>query len=132
MILVLLTPEKGALLTDKPGIGKTTIIEGLAYKIQKKEVPEALFGWEIIKVNMTSLIGSGNSKNDNRVEILIRELKEAKKTIKMIGATTIEEYEAYILPDRAFNRRFQKIEVEEANAPTTVKICMGTLPKIEK
>ena len=81
---------------------------------------------------MTSLIGSGNSKNDNRVEILIRELKEAKKTIKMIGATTIEEYEAYILPDRAFNRRFQKIEVEEANAPTTVKICMGTLPKIEK
>ena len=114
---------------------------------------------------MTSLMGSGNSNNDNRVEILIKELKETEKTIvfidevhllinrsadsgvdfanmlkpaldrgtiKMIGATTAEEYETYILRDRAFNRRFQKIEVEEADAPTTVKICMGTLPKIEK
>ena len=165
MILVLLTPEKGALLIGKPGIGKTAIVEGLAYKIKKKLVPEALIGWKIIKINMTSLMGSGNSNNDNRVEILIKELKETEKTIvfidevhllinrsadsgvdfanmlkpaldrgtiKMIGATTTEEYETYILRDRAFNRRFQKIEVEEADAPTTVKICMGTLPKIEK
>jgi len=165
MILVLLTPEKGALLTGKPGIGKTAIVEGLAYRINKKLVPEALYGWRIIKINMTSLIGSGNSRNDNRVEILIKELKQTEKTIifidevhllinrsadsgvdfanmlkpaldrgtvKMIGATTTEEYETYILRDRAFNRRFQKIEVEEADGPTTVKICMGTLPKIEK
>ncbi len=165
MILVLLTPEKGALLTGKPGIGKTAIVEGLAYRINKKLVPEALYGWRIIKINMTSLMGSGNSRNDNRVEILIKELKQTEKTIifidevhllinrsadsgvdfanmlkpaldrgtvKMIGATTTEEYETYILRDRAFNRRFQKIEVEEADGPTTVKICMGTLPKIEK
>ena len=52
-------------------------------------------------------------------------------TIKMIGATTTEEYEAYILRDRAFNRRFQKVEVKEADAATTVKILMGTLPKLE-
>ena len=53
-------------------------------------------------------------------------------TIKMIGATTTEEYEAYILRDRAFLRRFQKIDVLEADQPTVVKILMGTLPKIEK
>ena len=165
MILVLLTPEKGALLIGKPGIGKTAIVEGLAYRIQEKKVPDALIGWQIIKVNMTSLIGSSNSLNDSRIEVLIKELKEAKKTIvfidevhllvnrsadsgvdfanmlkpaldrgtiKMIGATTTEEYETYILRDRAFNRRFQKIDVEEADGPTTVKICLGTLPKIEK
>ena len=50
----------------------------------------------------------------------------------MIGATTTEEYEQYILRDRAFLRRFQKIEVTEADKPTVVKILMGTTPKLEK
>ena len=50
----------------------------------------------------------------------------------MIGATTTEEYEQYILRDRAFLRRFQKIEVAETDKPTTVKILMGTIPKLEK
>ena len=53
-------------------------------------------------------------------------------TIKMIGATTTEEYETYILRDRAFLRRFQKVDVPEPDIPTTTKILMGTYPKIEK
>ena len=53
-------------------------------------------------------------------------------TIKMIGATTTEEYETYILRDRAFLRRFQKIDVLESNKENTVKILMGTTPKLEK
>ena len=53
-------------------------------------------------------------------------------TIKMIGATTTEEYEAYILRDRAFLRRFIKIDIEEADEETVVKILMGTYPKFEK
>ena len=53
-------------------------------------------------------------------------------SIKMIGATTSEEYEQYILRDRAFLRRFQKIDVVECDQPTTVKILMGTIPKLEK
>ena len=52
--------------------------------------------------------------------------------IKMIGATTTEEYEQYIIRDRAFLRRFQKIDVAEADKDTCVKILMGTYPKIEK
>ena len=165
MILVLLTPEKGAMLVGKPGIGKTAIVEGLAYRIQKGLVPNALIGWKLYKINMTSLLGSAGDANDNRIEVLIQELKNRDKTIlfideahllvnrnensgvdfanmlkpaldrgtiKMIGATTTEEYETYILRDRAFNRRFQKIDVAEADGPTTVKILMGTLPKIEK
>lgn len=164
IILVLLTPEKGAMLVGKPGIGKTAIVEGLAYRIQNDTVPNALKGWSLYKLNMTSLLGAIENENDNRIELLINELKDKRDTIvfidevhllvnrnensgvdfanmlkpaldrgtiKMIGATTTEEYETYILRDRAFNRRFQKVDIEEADAETTVKILMGTLPKLE-
>jgi ATP-dependent Clp protease ATP-binding subunit ClpA len=52
--------------------------------------------------------------------------------IKMIGATTSDEYERYVLRDKAFVRRFQKVDVEEPTTEQTVEILMGTLPKIEK
>jgi len=164
-ILTLLTPEKSALLVGKPGIGKTAIVEGLAYRIKNNLVPDALKGWEIIKLNITSLLGSAVSEGqtESKVDLLIKELATKDKTIlfidethllinksggmdfanmlkagldrgtiKMIGATTTEEYEQYILRDRAFLRRFQKIEVLEADKPTVVKILMGTVPKLEK
>lgn len=164
IILTLLTPEKSALLVGKPGIGKTAIIEGLAYRIQKGLVPDALKGWSIIKVNITSLIGSTQSagQTENRIDLLVKELSQRDKTIlfvdethllvnkdggldfanmlkagldrgtiKMIGATTTEEYETYILRDRAFLRRFLKIDVQEADKETCVKILMGTYPKLE-
>ena len=164
-ILTLLTPEKSALLVGKAGIGKTAIVEGLAYRIQKEMVPDALKGWTVIKINVASLIGTATNENDtqSKLDIIIREIQNREKTIlfidethllinrsggvdfanllkptldrgliKMIGATTNEEYETYILRDRAFLRRFQKIEVLEADKPTTVRILMGTIPKLEK
>ena len=51
LIMVLLTPEKSGLLVGKPGIGKTAIVEGLAYLINKDLVPDALKGYRIIKIN---------------------------------------------------------------------------------
>ena len=164
-MLILMTPEKSALLVGKAGIGKTAIVEGIAYRIQKGMVPNALLGWTIIKINITSLIGETQSEGqtENRIDLLVQELARSPKTIlfidethllvnrqggldfanmlksgldrgtiKMIGATTTEEYETYILRDRAFLRRFQKIDVLEADKPTVVKILMGTLPKLEK
>ena len=164
-ILTLLTPEKSALLVGKPGIGKTAIVEGLAYRIKNEMVPNALKGWEVVKINITSLMGTESVENrtENKMELLMKELQNRKNiilfidethllvsksggidfanmlktgldrgSIKMIGATTTEEYEQYILRDRAFLRRFQKIEVLEADKPTVVKILMGTLPKFEK
>lgn len=165
VILALLTPEKSALLVGKPGIGKTAIVEGLAYRIKKGLVPDALKNWSLIKVNITSLIGQTNSEGqiENRIDLLVRELQDRINTIvfidethllvnksggldfanmlkagldrgliKMIGATTTEEYEQYILRDRAFLRRFLKIDVLECDKPTVVKILMGTIPKLEK
>ena len=52
--------------------------------------------------------------------------------IKVIGATTTEEYERYILRDKAFVRRFQKVEINEPTRDENISILVGTLPKIEK
>lgn len=51
--------------------------------------------------------------------------------IKVIGATTTEEYERYILRDKAFVRRFQKVEIFEPTRSENIQILLGTLPKIE-
>ena len=53
-------------------------------------------------------------------------------SIKIIGATTSDEYNRYILRDKAFVRRFQKIEVAEPTREMTIQIMMGTYPKFEK
>ena len=167
VIMTLLTPEKSALLVGKAGVGKTSIVEGVAYRIQNNMVPIALRGYKIYKLNVTSLLGKteSNGQVESRVDLLVKELAARPKTIlfldethvlvnkdggeggidfanmfkagldrgeiKMIGATTDEEYEQYILKDRAFLRRFQKIDVVEADQETCVKILMGTYPKIE-
>ena len=82
LILVLLTPEKSAVLVGKPGIGKTAIVEGLAYRIQRNEVPEALQGYTIYRVNTTALINTNGE--ENRVLKLVEELKNREKVILFI------------------------------------------------
>ena len=56
----------------------------------------------------------------------------SRGTIKMIGATTTYEYEKYIMRDKAFLRRFEKVDVSEPTEEMTVEILLKTLPKIEK
>ena len=160
LILVLLTPEKSAILVGKPGIGKTAIVEGLAYRIQRRLVPNVLLGYKIFRVNTTALLGHDN-EGDNRVLRLVQELSHMDKvilfideihtligdgrldlanmfkeglsrgTIKIIGATTTYEYETYFLRDKAFTRRFDKVDIAEPTQEQCVKILLQTLPKIE-
>ena len=164
LALILLTPEKSAILIGKPGVGKTAIVEGFAYRIQIGNVPDALKTYQVIKVNTSALLGMDPDTGESKIQILLDELKnyhnlilfideihtlmgtkgEAldfanmfkpgldRGDIKVIGATTTEEYEQYILRDKAFVRRFQKVEVKEPPREETIAICMGTLPKIEK
>lgn len=167
LMIVLLTPEKSGLLVGKPGIGKTAIVEGLSYLIQRNLVPDALKGYRVIKFNSTSLVGkiTINGKEELIMNLLVQELKNTPKIIifideihtligggesdsmdlanmlkagldrgdvKAIGATTTEEYTTYVIKDRAFLRRFERIEVLEPDEATTVKILMGTIPKIAK
>ena len=164
LILILLTPEKSGILIGKPGIGKTSIVEGLAYQLQRDNVPDALKGYVIVSVKTASLLGTLPT-GETRLQTMVDELKNLDKiilfvdeihmligatnesaldfanmfkeslgrgSIKVIGATTTEEYERYILRDKAFVRRFQKVEVEEPDREHTIKILLGTLPKIEK
>ena len=163
MILILLTPDKSAILTGKPGVGKTAIVEGLAYRIQRNLVPDILKGYQVIKINTAALLGTDPVTGESKVQTLIDELKNKTKLIlfideihtlmgtkgealdfanmfkpaldrgdiKVIGATTTEEYERYILRDKAFVRRFQKVEVQEPTREENIKILLGTLPKIE-
>ena len=160
LVLVLLTPEKSAVLVGKPGIGKTAIVEGLAYKIQRNLVPDRLSGYRIFRLNTTALVGTDND-GENRVLKLVEELKSMDKvilfideihtligngtldlanmfkeglsrgSIKIIGATTTYEYEHFILRDKAFLRRFDKVDVSEPTKEMCVQILMQTLPKIE-
>ena len=166
MMIVLMTPEKSALLIGKPGIGKTAIVEGLSYLIQQNKVPDALKGYKILKFNSTSLVGTININGEEQMimSLFVSEIKKLQKTIifideihtligaknagpldlanilkpgldrgeiKLIGATTTIEYDTYVIRDRAFLRRFDRIDVEEPDERTTTKILMGTLKKIE-
>ena len=164
MVLILLTPDKSAILIGKPGVGKTAIVEGLAYRIQRGAVPDILKDYKVIKLNTAALLGTDPITGESKVQTLIDELKDKTKLIlfideihtlmgtkgeamdfanmfkpaldrgdiKVIGATTTEEYERYILRDKAFVRRFQKVEVQEPTREENIEILMGTLPKIEK
>jgi len=163
LILILLTPDKSAVLIGKPGVGKTATVEGLAYRIQRNEVPDVLKGYQVIKLNTAALLGVDPVTGESKVQTLIDELKDKTKLIlfideihtlmgtkgealdfanmfkpaldrgdiKVIGATTTEEYERYILRDKAFVRRFQKVELFEPTREENIQILIGTLPKIE-
>ncbi len=163
LILILLTPDKSAVLIGKPGVGKTATVEGLAYRIQRNLVPDVLKGYQVIKINTAALLGTDPVTGESKVQTLIDELKDKTKLIlfideihtlmgtkgealdfanmfkpaldrgdiKVIGATTTEEYERYILRDKAFVRRFQKVEIFEPTRSENIQILLGTLPKIE-
>jgi len=166
LMMVLLTPEKSALLIGKAGVGKTSIVEGLSYRILNNAVPFVLQGYRVIKINSSSLLGriNYNGRDEMIITLLVEELKNVSKTIlfideihtlignnnetsmdlanilkpaidrgaiKLIGATTDVEYNTYVVRDRAFLRRFEKIDVLEPNESTTVEILLRSLPKIE-
>lgn len=164
LIVILLTPEKSGILVGKPGIGKTAIVEGLSYRIQNGNIPDALKDYTILKLSSASLTGIipdtqelriqhvvDNLKNLDRVMVFIDEIHTLigngentldfanifkpvidRGTIKIIGATTSDEYNRYILRDKAFVRRFQKVEVSEPTREMNIQIMMGTYPKFEK
>ena len=167
MMLILFTPEKSPILVGKPGIGKTAIVEGLAWRIQQGMVPDALKGYTILKIDTAALVGNISDNagtSDMKIQILVKELEQmdkvilfidethtlignkteggldfanilkpalARGNIKMIGATTSDEYDYYIVKDKAFLRRLEKIEINEPDKDATVKILVGSIPKIE-
>lgn len=166
LIVILLTPDKSALLIGKPGIGKTAIVEGLSYRIQNNDVPDVLKNYKIYEIAPSVLSNTirVNGDEKNVISELVNELKNQSKVIlfvdeihtlmganndnpmdlanilkpaldrgdiKVIGATTDDEYRQYVIRDRAFLRRFDKVDVLEPSEDTTLQILMGSLARIE-
>ena len=92
LIVILLTPDKSALLIGKPGIGKTAIVEGLAYKIQNNDVPNVLKNYRIYEISSSILSNKMmiDGKEELIVNQIVNELKEQTKIIlfTVLTATT--------------------------------------------
>lgn len=150
--------KNNAILVGEAGVGKTAIVEALAYKINKNEVPKELQNKKIIEISMTSVISGTRYRGEfeEKMEKIINEFKEnddyilfideihtmvgtggsdgaidasnilkpslARNEIKCIGATTTKEYKKSFLKDKALNRRFQIINIEEPSETETLNI----------
>lgn len=150
--------KNNAILIGEAGVGKTAIVEALAYKINKNEVPKELQNKKIIEISMTSVISGTRYRGEfeEKMEKIINEFKEnddyilfideihtmvgtggsdgaidasnilkpslARNEIKCIGATTTREYNKSFLKDKALNRRFQIINIEEPSKSETLNI----------
>jgi ATP-dependent Clp protease ATP-binding subunit ClpA len=161
--------KNNPILVGDPGVGKTAIAEGLALKIQDKEVPDLLETCELFSLDMGSLLAGTKYRGDfeQRLKDVINALQEKENAlliideihtvvgagattsgsmdasnilkpalssgdIKCIGTTTYEEYKNHFEKDRAFSRRFEKIEVAEPSVDETTQILTGLAPYYEK
>lgn len=150
--------KNNAIIVGEAGVGKTAIVEALAYKINKNEVPKELQNKKIIEISMSSVISGTRYRGEfeEKMEKIIDEFKEnddyilfideihtmvgtggsdgaidasnilkpslARNEIKCIGATTTREYNKSFLKDKALNRRFQIINIEEPSESETLNI----------
>ena len=154
--------SSNVILVSLPGVGKTALVQGLASKIAKNEVPDSLKNVNIWSLDLGSMIAGtrfrgefeerlkmtiNNVLKDGNVVLFIDEIHniigagsgsdsslDAGNILKpyltdgrfrCIGATTYEEYKKHILKDRAFARRFKKIDLTEPSQQETIEILNG-------
>jgi len=150
------------------GVGKTAIVEGLAYNIVKGDVPQELKNKHIISLDLSLMIAGSKYRGEfeERIKKILEEAENlpdvilfideihtiigagsaegtldvanilkpvlARGDIKIIGATTINEYRKHIEKDEALERRFQKVLVEEPTKAETLEILKGIKGSYEK
>ena len=160
--------KSNPVLIGEAGVGKTAIVEGLAQKIVKNDVPSLLIGKHIYQVDLSSLLAGtkfrgefeerikgiiDEATSDNSIILFIDELHLlsgagssegsmdaanilkpalARGKIRLIGATTLDEYRKSIEKDKALSRRFQTVLVEEPAPGVTLRILKGIKSHYEK
>ena len=166
--VALLTQSKSAMLVGPAGVGKNAVVEGLAYRISKGDVPSALKGKRILKINTSSIvrgctlvgmfeekvekimkyliqnpntilfidevhtaIGAGTGSNDSLDLANIMKPYLDRGEVKVIGATTIEEYDSHIKKDNAYKRRYLRVDVSEPQIESTCKIIDEVIKKLQ-
>lgn len=160
--------KNNPVLIGEPGVGKTAIVEGLAERIVRGDVPEGLKDKIIFSLDMGSLIAGAKyrgefeerlkavlkevSHSEGRILLFIDEIHTivgagktdgamdagnlikpllARGELHCLGATTFDEYRQYIEKDKALERRFQPVIVEEPSVEDTIAILRGLKERFE-
>lgn len=161
--------KNNPVLIGEPGVGKTAVVEGLAWRIFKGDVPVSLKDKTIFELDLGSLIAGAKyrgefeerlkatlnevKKSEGRIILFIDEIHMligagrtdgamdaanllkpmlARGELHCIGATTLDEYRKYIEKDPAFERRMQKVLVDESSLEDTITILRGIKSSYEQ
>ncbi len=161
--------KNNPILVGEPGVGKTAIAEGIAFRIVNGDVPDDLLSKEIYSLDMGSLIAGAKYKGEfeERLKSVVKEVVSsegqiilfideihtligaggggegamdaanilkpalARGELRAIGATTLNEYQKYFEKDKALERRFQKIFVDEPGEEDAISILRGIKERYE-
>ena len=139
--------KNNPVLIGEPGVGKTAIIEGLAQRIVRGDVPESLKDVKLISLDLGALVAGAKYRGEfeERLKAVLKEVEDSNGEIVMFidelhtvvgagateGATTINEYRKYIEKDPALERRFQPVMVDEPSVEDTISILRGLKEKYE-
>ena len=160
--------KNNPILIGEPGVGKTAIAEGLAYRIVRGDVPENLRSKQVYSLDMGALIAGAKYKGEfeERLKAVVTEVTKsegeiilfideihtlvgagkgegamdaanilkpalARGELRSIGATTLDEYQKYFEKDKALERRFQMVMVDEPDEASSISILRGLKEKYE-
>ncbi len=160
--------KNNPILIGEPGVGKTAIVEGLAHRIVRGDVPENLKKKQIYSLDMGALIAGAKYQGEfeERLKGVINEVVAAageiilfideihtlvgagkssgamdaanilkpalaRGELRAIGATTLDEYQKYFEEDKALERRFQVVMVDEPDEAATISILRGLKERYE-
>ena len=160
--------KNNPILIGEPGVGKTAIVEGLANRIVKRDVPEGLKNKTIFSLDMGALIAGAKYRGEfeERLKAVLKEVQNsdgniilfideihtivgagktdgamdagnlikpllARGELHCIGATTFDEYRQYIEKDKALERRFQPVIVNEPTVEDAISILRGLKERFE-
>ena len=160
--------KNNPILIGEPGTGKTAIVEGLAQRILRGDVPENLKNKQLFSLDMGALVAGAKYKGEfeERLKSVINEVTKsegniilfideihtlvgagkgegamdaanilkpalARGELRSIGATTLDEYQKYFEKDKALERRFQTVMVDEPDTQSSISILRGLKERYE-